>query len=171
MRDEVFDIVEATGIDPENFECVAYAPAINRLPAIVAGTYRGCNAAIRAEPRAFDVTEEAVPTSWDAIAFVSRHPGNALNELTHEERERLRAEKLTPAGAERPVGQEKVIGQPESRPAPQPAIETEVTELENGSEELQVAPASCGGENCIVFQGPEGAQESHEPTTCPQAVG
>jgi hypothetical protein len=180
MQADQFDIVEAAGLDPENFDVIAWAPVIEDLPALLVGTYRGHNAAIRAEPRVVSLTTDEggnAVTSWDAVAFVSRHPGMALDCLTYEERERLRAEKLTPAGADGPVGQAAVIGKSDPREVsyapPLPAVTLEVVDEPFDPSELgevDVAPASCGGPECVVLRGPEGVQEVHQPNSCPNSA-
>jgi hypothetical protein len=173
MQADQFEIVQAAGLDPELFDVIGYATAFEAdelLPAILVGTYRGCNAAIRAEVRVQGGLGK--PVRWDAIAFVSRHPGMALDCLTFEERERLRAETLTPTGHDAPVGQAAVIGKTEFAPRILPREPTEHVphaqpEPDETADGILAAPSPCGGAECFVMQGPEGTQEVHDPGSCP----
>ena len=179
MQADQFEIVQAAGLDPALFNPRGYAPAckppantiLPDLPAILVGTYRSYNTAIRASVRPGVGGPSFPPQRWDAVAFVSQHPGLALEQLTYEERERLRAETLTPTGHDKPVGQKAVIGKTEFAPkipgAGKPLTQVEPAEAISG---IAAGPAPCGGAECFVMQGPEGTQEVHAPNTCPHSA-
>lgn len=165
------NILGASGLNPVLFVIVAFAPPVEvpgraPLPAILTGTYRGHNAAIRAWPVIVD--GEGNVTRWDALAFVSAHPAYALNELSNQERERLRAESLTALGESGPVGQDRVLDQPPPTPAPPPdpvPYAPELPVLEGEAEdipesEVVAEPLECGPA-CIRLSGPEGTMEEH----------
>lgn len=158
-----YELIVAAGLEPANFRTVAWAPLVEReseepLPALVTGRV-GLIAAvfIRAWP-----TGE--PGSWMSLAFVSKHPGLAFSQMEPEERERLRAESLRPAGVERPVGQERVIGRSDPVPIAPPLQPLDTAESVNADEEVADAIlvvgecAECSG---AVLEGPEGRQENH----------
>jgi hypothetical protein len=180
LQGRVQPIVEAAGLDPGDFQAGAYAEPLNSdgwlkpLPAVLVGTYRGHMTAIRAWPVIAEPDSGRV-TRWDAIALISAHPGLALNELSARERERLRAEALTPSGLEAPVGQERVVSQPAPHATevpyapPLPARETTGV-AEDDPRDVQLEPAGCGGPNCVTFVGPSGRQEAHDANTCPQSA-
>lgn len=154
------ELIAASGLNPAEFVTVAEASQISdQHPALLTGTYRGAPAVIRGW--LIDSDEEA----YTALAFVSKHPGYALEQLTHEEQERLRAEK---DGAALNVTQEDVIDGvaepvPYEPPAPAlPAPELEA-EIEDPREVSAVEPAECGGLKCFIING----AALHDGATCP----
>lgn len=170
MADEQHDILLAAGLNPGSFEQVAYAPSLDdEHPAILAGTYANgagrSNTAIRAWPVVVD--GQGRPSRWDAIAFVSAHPALALDQLSVQERERLRAQSQTPSGADAPVGQEKVLAQPPPTPAPPPyapplqPLEAQAAEEPLPDDEgIQAIELNCHP-GCMEFRGPQGTQPVH----------
>jgi hypothetical protein len=165
---EQYDILLAAGLDPAEFEQVAYAtPLGDDKPAVLVGKLNEHNTAIRAWPVVVD--GQGRPSRWDAIAFVSAHPALALDQLSVQERARLRAEALTPSGAEAPVGQEQVVDQPAPALAPPAKVDyaPPVQPLEGQAEELPddeevvVEEADCGYPGCMQFTGPQGDQVQH----------
>lgn len=173
------NILTASGLDEEYFEQTAYAPVVPReggrdLPAILVGSYRGNNVAIRAWPVVVDGAGSVM--RWNALAFVSAHPGFALNELSNEERERLRAESQVAQGADEPVGQEAVLNQPAPAPAPPPAVPyapplPAPAEDLPGDEGVRVEAAACGTEGCMTATDPELGTQTIHIEGCPEFKG
>lgn len=173
----LYDVIDAAGLDPAEFETVAHAEPVARpnqddLPGLIMGRYRGHNAAIRCWPRVVDSAGHV--SAWDALAYTSQHPALASQQMTAEEQERLRAETFAPSGSE-PVGQEKVVGRSDPVPytPPLPVIEGTAVDLtpeepEDDPRDVQIEPAPCGNPECFVFVGEEGRQEIHVEQ-CPGA--
>lgn len=168
--DTARDRIIAAGLDPATFVIKAGAPQPDaERPALLSGVVMGnVFAVIRAWKQDDDTPHPYAHEGWIAVATVSKNPQLVLGELSPEEAERLRAQKLTPSGYEAPVGQEAVIGRSDPKPYTPPVqpIETtalEITEeLEEELSDIEPVSLDCGPE-CVRLKGPEGDQDFHGP--------
>lgn len=164
-------LIVAAGLDPSQFATKAWAPQPDEeRPALVSGLMHG---GVYAVIRAWHVEDDPnhspfAHEGWIAVATVSKNPALATGELSPEEAERLRAERLTPAGYDAPVGQKQVIGRADPKPYTppvqpiEPAIPSTAVEIEDDTGATGPIPEAlpCGPE-CLVLKGPEGTQEYH----------
>lgn len=170
-----YTIIEEAGLDPAEFEQVAFAPPIagearDQLDkeGLLTGKYAGRPCIIRLR----QVSPMPV-----AVAYISRSAPAVYELLSEEDAERLRGESMTPNGADAPVGQEAALRALERPAKPASLPEAEAWELPDTAEsvqadaelsEVEIEQAPCGNPECFVMDGPEGKQEVHVDG-CPAA--